>query len=199
MTRRDFLAAASASAAVLATGRASGQSATPALLKPRRLQPGDIVGVVTPATATFQQVELDIVRESLEALGLKVRVGEHVMNRYGSLGGADKDRAAGHQQVLRRSRRARGASDARRLGQRAAAAASRLRRHPAESENHPRLQRHHGAAERHSRAHGSRHVSRPEWRRPLGQLLARLDQAGAVRRRGRDVQRIRRRPTIGTC
>jgi muramoyltetrapeptide carboxypeptidase len=52
------------------------------------------VGVVTPATATFQQVELDIVRESLEALGLKVRIGEHVMNRYGSLGGSDKDRAA---------------------------------------------------------------------------------------------------------
>jgi muramoyltetrapeptide carboxypeptidase len=93
MTRRDFLAAASASAAVLATGRASGQSARPALLKPRRLQPGDVVGVVAPATATYQQVELDVVRESLEALGLKVRVGEHVMNRYGSLAGADVDRA----------------------------------------------------------------------------------------------------------
>ena len=62
--------------------------------KARRLQPGDVVGVVAPATATFQQVELEIVRESLEALGLKVRVGEHVMNRYGSLAGADRDRAA---------------------------------------------------------------------------------------------------------
>ncbi|MEZ5316729.1 MAG: LD-carboxypeptidase [Vicinamibacterales bacterium] len=62
-------------------------------IKPRRLRPGDTVGVVTPATATFQQVELDIVRESLEGLGLKVRIGEHVMNRYGSLGGQDRDRA----------------------------------------------------------------------------------------------------------
>ena len=93
MTRRDFLVAASASAAVLAARRTSAQSATPAVLKPRRLQPGDVVGVVAPATATYQQVELDIVRESLEALGLKVRTGEHVMNRYGSLAGADLDRA----------------------------------------------------------------------------------------------------------
>ena len=56
--------------------------------------PGDTVGVVTPATATFQQVELDIVTESLTALGLKVKIGEHVRDRHGSLGGADRDRAA---------------------------------------------------------------------------------------------------------
>jgi muramoyltetrapeptide carboxypeptidase len=79
--------AGSSSAAAAAAQRPRPQKA-------RRLQPGDVVGVVAPATATFQQVELDIVRESLEALGLKVRVGEHVMNRYGSLAGADRDRAA---------------------------------------------------------------------------------------------------------
>jgi muramoyltetrapeptide carboxypeptidase len=96
MTRRDFLVATGVSATVLAATRVvpAAQTSRPALLKPRRLQPGDVVGVVAPATATYQQVELDIVRESLEALGLKVRVGEHVMNRYGSLAGADKDRAA---------------------------------------------------------------------------------------------------------
>src|SRR4249919_716683 len=95
MNRRDFLLAAGigTSAAALAAAGPLPQ-ARPSVLKPRRLKPGDTVGVVTPATATFQQVELDIVRESLEALGLKVRIGEHVMNRYGSLGGPDKDRAA---------------------------------------------------------------------------------------------------------
>jgi muramoyltetrapeptide carboxypeptidase len=97
MNRRQFIAA---TAAPLAAGAVLGARAVPSaspqapLLKPRRLQPGDTVGVVAPATATFQQVELDIVRESLEGLGLKVRMGEHVMNRYGSLGGADRDRAA---------------------------------------------------------------------------------------------------------
>src|SRR5262245_30654728 len=95
MTRRDFLRATGVSAAAVAATRAlAAQTPRPALLKPRRLQAGDLVGVVAPATATYQQVELDIVRESLEALGLRVRVGAHVMNRYGSLAGADKDRAA---------------------------------------------------------------------------------------------------------
>ena len=95
MKRRDFLRATGVSAAAFAATRAAAsQTSRPALLKPRRLQAGDLVGVVAPATATYQQVELDIVRESLEALGLKVRLGAHVMNRYGSLAGADKDRAA---------------------------------------------------------------------------------------------------------
>ena len=55
-------------------------------LKPARLQPGDTIGLVAPASATFQQVELEIARESLEALGLKVKVGAHIMDRHGSLG-----------------------------------------------------------------------------------------------------------------
>ena len=102
MNRRDFLISTAVPVAGLAGARALASSpAHPAaatqsraLIKPGRLQPGDTVGVVTPATATFQTVELDIVRESLEALGLTVRIGEHVMNRHGSLGGEDADRAA---------------------------------------------------------------------------------------------------------
>jgi len=106
MKRRDFLLSAAvpvagaAGAVALTSHPAYAGAARPrsqsgrALVKPRRLQSGDTVGVVTPATATYQEVELDIVRESLEALGLKVKVGEHVMNRRGSLGGQDRDRAA---------------------------------------------------------------------------------------------------------
>src|SRR6187455_3493328 len=97
MTRRELLGAAAligAAGVERSFAREHAAASMQSVVKPRRLRPGDTVGVVTPATATFQQVELDIVTESLEALGLKVRVGEHVMNRYGSLGGADKDRAA---------------------------------------------------------------------------------------------------------
>jgi len=63
-------------------------------IRPERLRPGATVGLVTPATAAFQQAELDIARESLEALGLRVRVGRHARERHGSLGGRDEDRAA---------------------------------------------------------------------------------------------------------
>jgi len=52
------------------------------------------VGIVAPASATFQSVDVTIARESLEALGLKVKVGEHVLSRHGYLSGSDKDRAA---------------------------------------------------------------------------------------------------------
>ena len=72
----------------------AGSAAAPASLRARRLRAGDTVGVITPATATFQQVELDIVRESLTALGFVVRMGPHVMSRHGSLGGTDAERAA---------------------------------------------------------------------------------------------------------
>ncbi|HUR20945.1 MAG TPA: LD-carboxypeptidase, partial [Vicinamibacterales bacterium] len=105
MNRRTFLLASTAPL-LMGETRASRSMAAeadrgPALsdqaqttLKPARLQPGDTIGLVAPASATFQEVELDIARESIEGLGLKVKVGAHIMDRHGSLGGQDKDRAA---------------------------------------------------------------------------------------------------------
>ena len=49
-------------------------------LKPKRLQPGDKVGLVAPASAIFLDVDADIARESLEALGLKVIIGQHILD-----------------------------------------------------------------------------------------------------------------------
>jgi len=63
-------------------------------LKPRRLVAGATVGLVSPASATWLTEELDIVQETVAALGLKVKLGKHVLDRYGYLGGKDLDRAA---------------------------------------------------------------------------------------------------------
>ena len=68
-------------------------ASSPALLRPRRLAPGDTVALVSPANATFNTVDLQIARESLEALGFKVRQSAHMMERHGYLAGADKSRA----------------------------------------------------------------------------------------------------------
>ena len=68
-------------------------ASSPALLRPRRLAPGDTVALVSPANATFNTVDLQIARESLEALGFKVRQSAHMMERHGYLAGADKARA----------------------------------------------------------------------------------------------------------
>ena len=56
--------------------------------------PATRVGIVAPASATFKTVDVAIARESLEALGLRVTVGPHVLSRHGYLAGGDKDRAA---------------------------------------------------------------------------------------------------------
>ena len=63
-------------------------------VKPKRLAPGDTAGLVAPANATFQSTELQIAKESLEALGLTVKIGSHLLDRHGYLAGQDRDRAA---------------------------------------------------------------------------------------------------------
>jgi muramoyltetrapeptide carboxypeptidase len=96
MNRRGFLAALAAvpAAGAIVSTRQSQSSTTPAPLIPRRLAAGDTVGIVAPASATFQTVDIAIARESLEALGLKVKIGEHVLARHGYLAGGDRERAA---------------------------------------------------------------------------------------------------------
>ena len=95
MHRRHFLGGLAAGAAACAVGwaRPSAAARLPAI-KPRRLSSGDTVALVAPASATFNTVDLQIAKESLEALGLKVLVGGHLLDRHGYLAGQDKDRAA---------------------------------------------------------------------------------------------------------
>jgi len=94
MHRRHFLHATAASAVGLSLTRSRpARAQTPPLVKPKRLSPGDTVAMVAPASATFKTVELDVARESLEALGLKVKIGGHLLDRHGYLAGQDKDRA----------------------------------------------------------------------------------------------------------
>jgi muramoyltetrapeptide carboxypeptidase len=73
---------------------AQAAAATPAPRKPKRLRPGSVVGVVDPASATWDPVDVDIVVESLAALGLKAKLGTHLLDRHGYLAGRDEDRAA---------------------------------------------------------------------------------------------------------
>src|SRR5690348_13561361 len=94
MHRRGFLKAAGLASLATQLPVSRALAASPSVVKPRHLRPGDTVGIVSPASATFQTVELDVARESLEALGLKVAIGRHMLDRHGYLGGDDKARAA---------------------------------------------------------------------------------------------------------
>jgi len=62
-------------------------------LKPPRLKPGDTVGLINPAGATFHKDDVEIARETLAALGLKMKSGKHLLDRYGYLAGTDQARA----------------------------------------------------------------------------------------------------------
>ena len=72
--------------------RALGQGASP--VKPPRLRPGDMVGLINPAWAVNEESDLEIVKEVVIALGLKYTLGKHVLDRYGYFAGRDEDRAA---------------------------------------------------------------------------------------------------------
>ncbi len=97
VSRRTFLGSAGAAGAISALASplvAAPQSRQASLVKPRRLQPGQTVGLVDPASATWYPVDIEIVSESMQALGLKVKVGAHVLDRRGYFAGTDEARAA---------------------------------------------------------------------------------------------------------
>jgi muramoyltetrapeptide carboxypeptidase len=98
-TRRQFLEGASlAAAAAMAPSVtwASPQAGASRLkaIKPPRLRPGDTVGLVDPAFATWEPVQIEIVAESWAALGFKTKRGANLLSRRGYFAGDDKERAA---------------------------------------------------------------------------------------------------------
>ena len=95
MNRRRFVQSlgVAALASQLPAPRMSA-AAAPSTIRPKRLARGDTVALVSPANATFNTIDLQIARESLEALGFKVRLGDHMLERHGYLAGEDKARAA---------------------------------------------------------------------------------------------------------
>ena len=92
LDRRDFARLAVLAAAPTLFARNA--PAQPTIIKPKKLAPGDTVGMVVPATMVFELDSIDRGREQLEALGYKVKIGAHAKARYGNLAGTDRDRAA---------------------------------------------------------------------------------------------------------
>ncbi|WP_009631406.1 S66 peptidase family protein [Synechocystis sp. PCC 7509] len=93
LNRRQFLQIAATTCA-LATPLKIATAKSRPLLKPPRLKPGAIVGIISPASATFVREELNIVLDAVRGLGLVPKLAPHVGDRYGYLAGSDKDRAA---------------------------------------------------------------------------------------------------------
>lgn len=103
-TRRSFLGlgAALAGSTLAATAAAAARkpkkgapAAIPAApIKPRALRPGDTVGLIAPASYTFDLWRLESAAARVEALGLRPKFGRNVRGRRGFLSGTDEERLA---------------------------------------------------------------------------------------------------------
>src|SRR5689334_3635897 len=62
-------------------------------IKPARLNYGDTVGIVAPASAPPHPGAIDRSVDVLEQLGFKVRLAPNARKRWGFLAGSDRDRA----------------------------------------------------------------------------------------------------------
>jgi muramoyltetrapeptide carboxypeptidase len=92
--RRTFLKASGLSA--LATQLPPSTHAQPSpntILKPPHLNVGDTVGLISPA-GYIDRTDIEDIKKALTQLGLKVKLGTHILDRYGYLAGTDANRAA---------------------------------------------------------------------------------------------------------
>jgi muramoyltetrapeptide carboxypeptidase len=94
LPRRDVLrqSVVASLAALLAPGTFAQGTGGP--IRPPRLKAGDIVGLVEPASASFERFDIQLAEEVVKALGLVPKRGRFLLNNFGYLGGQDKDRAA---------------------------------------------------------------------------------------------------------
>jgi len=63
-------------------------------IKPPRLNPGDTIGIIAPASAPPDPKAIDRSVEALERLGFKPKLPANVRRRWGFLAGSDRERAS---------------------------------------------------------------------------------------------------------
>lgn len=63
------------------------------ILKPPRLRPGDVIGLISPASTPSPPEKIDKGVRYLEQLGYRVKLGCHVAAQHGYLAGTDAQRA----------------------------------------------------------------------------------------------------------
>jgi muramoyltetrapeptide carboxypeptidase len=62
------------------------------IIKPKKLKPGDVIGIISPASSPDDLTKINRGVEYLEKLGYRVEVGKHVGMQEGYLAGTDQQR-----------------------------------------------------------------------------------------------------------
>jgi muramoyltetrapeptide carboxypeptidase len=100
LARRDFLKCAGLAAPfVLGNASALAMDKSPVqthpyLVKPERLRPGDVVGIVAPGSAPDNAEDFDRYVRAIENRGFKPKLAPNVHKRFGFLAGDDQSRAS---------------------------------------------------------------------------------------------------------
>ena len=68
-------------------------SENPDVIKPKRLQKGDTIGLISPASRLPKMKMYDEIIAEIKKLGHDVKVGTHARNQHGYLAGRDRERA----------------------------------------------------------------------------------------------------------
>ena len=74
--------------------RTDAMSIDKTLVKPRRLLPGNTIGMISPGSILQESRLYDEIVNTITELGFHVEVGEHAQKSYGNLAGSDEARAA---------------------------------------------------------------------------------------------------------
>jgi len=96
MRRRDLLAGG---AALMAAQGSAAPETSP--IRPPALRPGDVAGLITPATAVTDPDRLALVERTMKYFGLRMKMGRHVGQRRGYLGGTAEERLEDLHQMFR--------------------------------------------------------------------------------------------------
>ena len=102
MNRRQMLGAAGAMLALgpQAMAQAKVQAGAMPVMLPPRLKAGDTVGLIEPASATWEPFAIQLIEEALSNLGLKSKRAHNILDRDGYFAGDDKARAGGVNQMF---------------------------------------------------------------------------------------------------
>lgn len=64
------------------------------IIKPKRLKHGDVIGICAPASPPPSEEKLHRGVQYLERIGFRVKLGKHILKKYGYLAGSDQQRAS---------------------------------------------------------------------------------------------------------
>lgn len=72
-------------------------------MKPKMLQPGDTIGVISPASPSYRKSEVTRGIETLKEWGYKVRLSKNLNKRKGFVAGTDEERAEDFNEMFKRT------------------------------------------------------------------------------------------------